>query len=601
MIPLKLYGILLLILCSTMENLSGMTLIQSESRKNRRKIPPPLVPDDNHILPIIVQSIDKNQKCKYASYWSPQQVHHVKFLANQVDFENSTPVMVPTSHVPVHHFKTIEKIALLLSTLESADPHVQREQLEECFKTTQKSPRYLHKLLAAADYVSCPMLYEVCLSHLSERAKNYLDKNKIKSALKIVHPQHGTLTAYIGHTLLKTYRPLRNFLINVDKQAQPHEEINDYWYTWAGHDSIMFKTIKPEIKIKFWFDGNLYIIPAKNTTAVYRSYICPTSKKFFCLFQDHSLEAHDLTTSTFLGSCRMSDFLSNICYSHELGKLFLIDRHKIRQYSVEYNKPAEGNCEPGENNNESARIKEDLSRPLDQMKAFAYDGSTGMFYMAFEKKQGIYAYDPTKNVLEKYFFTNAKTNRRAFSSLCLSHNKKILYSLSMRKYRKGNQNRQQAELCFWNIRKRKLIKSIPLQQYSLYHLLISPDDSLLALEGHRKDKVILHDATTGQRITTLPRCFFPVSFSLDSKTLAAKTRNGFTEYTLRNASLEKKLLDYSAEHIALLAACAKPKTPRKPSWNKMEQDIKHGKNTKLLLSELPESVQQHLSSFISTP
>ena len=177
----------------------------------------------------------------------------------------------------------------------------------------------------------------------------------------------------------------------------------------------------------------------------------------------------------------------------------------------------------------------------------------------------------------------------------------MLYSLSMLQYYKNGQKRQQVELCFWNIRKRKLIKSIPLRQYSVYDLLISPDDSLLALEGYRKNKIILHDATTGKRITTLPNCSFPAAFSSDSNTLAAKTKNGFVEHTLHDETLEKKLLTYSAEHIALLAACAKPRTPHEPNWDEMQYYVRNTENTKHLLSELPESLQKHLSSFASIP
>lgn len=591
MVPLKVYGIFLLILCSTMENLSGMTTIQSKCQTSRRKMPPPLVPDDSHILPITVHNVDNKQKRKYVSYWSPQQLRYVATLANQADFENNSPIMVPTSHVPVHHFKTIEKIALLLSTLESAGPEAQQEHIEEHFKTLKKSPRFLYKLWTAADYLDCPLVYDACRNCLAEKIKSHLDKNKITPALKLVDPKHGILTAYIAHHISTTYRPLRNFLIHATKQAYPHEEINDYWYRWARQETILFKTVgdATDPKIKCWFNGNIYTLPTKNKSAAYRTYICPTSGRFFCLFADRTLEAYDLSTSTFLGSCKTQDFLSAVCYSSNQKTLFLIDQHNLQKYSVEYDK------------NNSLQFKKNSSLALNSMKAFAFDETTGVFYIALESAQGIYTYDPTKNALEKYFFVHGKSVRRAFSSLCLSHNKKTLYSLSTRAYYKNNQKRHMIELCFWNIKKRKLVKVIPLRNYSPYHLLVSPDDSLVALEGYRKDKLMLHDATTGKKITILDNCSFPASFSQDSKTLATNTKRGFTEHILHDPLLEKTLANYSAEHIALLAACTKPRAPHNPSWNEMQNDIRRSEKTKPLLSELPQSLQKHLSQFLTAP
>ena len=458
------------------------------------------------------------------------------------------------------------------------------------FKTSKKSPHFLYKLWTAADYLNCPLVYNACLNCLAEKTKNHLDKNAVDSALSLVDSKHGVLTTYIRDTLL-TYRPLRNFLIDASKQAKPHEEINDYWYRWSHQNTILFKSTSLEgnPKIKCWFDANTYMIPTKNKSAVYRSYICPTSGKFFCLFADCTLEAYDLATSTFLGSCKTQNFLSAICYSPNPENLFLIDQHNLKKYSVEHD-------------NDLLQFKEHSSHALDRVKAFAFDETAGTFYIALENAQGIYMYDPTKNTLEKYFFIHAKSTRRAFLNLCLSHNKKTLYSLSTRTYYKNNRKRQMIELCFWNIKKRKLVKVIPLKNYSPYHLLISPDDSLVALEGHRKNKIMLHDATTGKRITILDDCSFPASFSQDSKTLATNTKNGFTEHTLYDSSLEKTLSNYSAEHIALLGACAaKPRTPHNPSWNKMQHYITHSEKTKLLLSELPQSLQKHLSSFLTSP
>ncbi len=540
--------------------------------------------DANNILPITVNLENDQEEIIYSSQWNLPQLQYIGTLHNQYSFDQDSALSLSTSHISKKQFKTAEKIALLLAiTKNEQNEDHQKCQLKEFFKESKRSTYTFSELLQTADFLAFPLLFETCLEHIAEKTIRLVQKNKIISALALLdtcNTQH--LSVYLGNKLIAYSPKIESFLKTLDQKCTLHrmEEKNDhYWYYWSGQDNLLFKSPTNSSTIKFWHDKAIRDIPVGTHHYLYSSWMCPTTKRLFCLFANQSLHAYDLETSALLGSTQTKhSSTSSIRYAPSENLLFLIGTNDIKMYSLH-----------DDEKKQITFIHGQMPLFTTKLHAFAYDQDNKIFYLALQGK-GIHTYNVTKDKVKKYFFTSEHTKRREITSLCLSPDKKRLYSLSKRKSNKTK--KMLHELCFWNIKKRKLYKIIPIKKCSIDHLLISPDGSMLTLESTRKNKIIILNSQSGKLIKILPGCSFPVTFSLDSKVLAARHKQGFIEHTIINENLKKSLHNLSAQHIAFLHGCVCITENNREL--KIEQYINASEQTKALFTALPQPIRSRL-------
>ncbi len=569
MITTKMYLFSTLFLFLALQNSHAMEL----TKKSNRKMPA-LVHDDTAI-PITINLENNRQEIVYSSQWNLSQLGYVGNLRSQYEFEPDAPLSLQESHISKKQLKTIEKVTMLLASLEQENKEKQSEeqknQLKECLQKTNKQINIFVDLLKSSDFLDCPLLFELCLERITQTIKNLIKKNKLQKALLLLEniDNHHVLT-YLGNQILHCSPEIRRLLIALTQEQVLHPRENSFLLPYRSN-SLVLRSLDHE-NISFWHDHTMHTISTVSRTPLKASYICPMSNKLFCLFEG-AIQLYDLKTGTFLAGKNATPGTKSLSYSPSKNILCFIQNKVIYSYHLNEGKLIHSNHYALTTTNE--------------INGFAFDEDNLIFYLAL-KDNGILQYTIENGAL-KQFFSCKSIN---FTALCLSKDKKTLFSLSKKN---NNDSCTVGVLRFWNIEKGTPTKVISLKNYQpnhTYQLLLSPDGTLLSLACDQKKPVTLFDAQSGHMIKIFKQGFYPVAFSQDGKTLATRCAKGVIEHVLTDESLKKHLHNFPAPHLALVYACAR--ILENKNGDIFKKCINISEKTRTLFDELPASIRSYL-------
>lgn len=541
---LRIYLIFIMFLLSTQQQLQGMVL---KTKPPGRM--PILVPDSDVSFPVTIE--DENGHVVYSSQWSPTQLTYFSTLHNQYAFNPDSdpvvePINIPQSLIPnLEAFRLVEQASAVLEANDTQQNEHKKYALKKYFTETTQ-PRELNALLRISDFLNSPLIYDACKENAVTITKELIKNQQLSRALSFLQQFNNHYDAiYLGNHLMTCSPSIQRLLIKLQKTYDINKiEGNRYrWQCLPKQDDLFFKS-RDNNTLKFWHNNALKTLHCKNQNYLYNTWICSATNKVFCVFRNTidgsddyytSLEICDLDTGTFLCSKRISQEPILIRYVPQKNLLLLINGQTIKKYLLTTN-----DITP------TLSKKEIFSLPgMSNFTVNTYDGT-----VYFIKDQKIYKYDPEKNTARVYFSQTKKLGK--IHGLCISPIKRMLYFLTSRKRNKKHEALH--KLNFYNLDEEKIQRTISLKNSSAEKISISPDETMLALS--QQNKLILLDTESGQRLKVLNRCHFPVAFSLDSTTLAARHQQGYIEHTFLDDNLRKELHHFPIDHIALLLAYA---------------------------------------------
>lgn len=526
---------------------------QAHSMKKQEKAHE-LISDDS-----ITVNFERDGHIVYSSQCNPDQLPYIgNTLYNQYTFDPTTALIIPESQVLEEDFKTLKEAAKLLVNSRQQDKEKQKKEQNGIVRKIMSSERFplsFINLFKAVDFLDCSFLFNPCLAKITQITKEFIEKGKIKEALLLFDQLNNyTLSVLIGNHLLQNSKPIGHLLT-------------------ACQESILHQRENSNTTVKSPF---IEILKSNSNVGLIEICVCHESNTLFLLFKDRIL-VYDIQNRKSLGCLYMPVEIKSVRYSPSKGVLFLIEDNIISAYQIK-------------NNTFNLLIHLESYSVNTKIDTLTFDENNLIFYLTLNDSDKIYQYEYLNNIYRKYFqCSNIK-------SLCLSKDKKTLYSVSKKNNSKQSQT---GEICFWNIKKRYLYNVIQIKNYwneqdscPLYQLEVSPDGSLLALATKRN--VSLFDAQTGDYVKKFNSSFAPIAFYPNSKTLIASHKKGFIEQTLMNKKLEKELRNFPAQHIALLYACIQER--KKRNGNIFEHCINLTEQTGELFDQLPKSIKAFLIS-----
>jgi len=545
---------------------------------------PELVPDDDNIL---VTLNNNKGKVVYSSEWSPTQLSYFSTLNDQYAFNDDSAssselITIHQSFIKnIEAFRLIEQAGALLETNHTQELEHKKSILKEYFAKT-KDPTKLNTLLRISDFLNSPLVYNACKENVVAITREHIQKEQIVQALLFLQHFNNQYDAvYLGNHLMNCSSSIQQLLIKLQKSytiKKIKQETSD-WHCLSNLDQLFFKSSDDNDTLKFWHNNKIKKLYCKNRNYLHAACICNDNNKIFCVFRKNidgsnnyisSLEMYDLDTGIFLCSKEINSDPKFIRHCPQKNLLMLIHEDMINNYSLK-------------TTDDTTSFVEESIFQLPGKSNFAFDIHDGTLYFTVNDQE-IHHYDPEKNTARVCFTQAEKSIDKNIEGLCVSPCQRTLYfSLHRKRNRKFKATNQ---LCFYNLNEKKIYKRIPLNS-PVEKISISPDETLLAVESTRHNKIQLLDTQFGRNLKVLNKCHFPVAFSQDGKTLAARHAQGYIEHNFIDENIEKNLRNYPALHIALLDSCATILDSNK--------NINLSQETIELFEQLPKKIQSYLN------
>ena len=508
---------------------------------------PASIQDNDDALSITVNLKNNQEEIIYSSQWNLTQLHYVGTLHDQHEFESDAPLSLQESQISKKQLKTIEKLAMLLASLEQEDPKKQvkkqKKQLKKCFNNTKQSEQTLIELMNGANFLSCQPLLDACANQLYQRAKSLSLEDKSDRAITLLEEiKVSELSVAIGNHFLDNSRHLKQLLVCISDTFKTiklgGETISLCYSPNGGSLACIQNRGHVELLLN---DTDSYQIE-DSIGSIFSIIFSDENKIHYVPYPYSLLYTFDCNEKSLchVNTIKITRVISHLLHIPEKKALCIFGENKISIWNLP-------------NGNELTAILEEYTH-IKNIRAVAADSKKNCLFLGCAVSIDILEIDKPR--ISKTFTSNFST-----TALCLSKDRKTLFS--------GN---EQAQISFWNIDKGTTFKTIacnPAIQYygmppPIRHLRLSPDGTMLAVSFANPSPIQLIDTQDGYCIKVFSNNSHYIDFAPDGKTLAAKGFSGVVLSNLYNEKLYKKLRRFTAEHIAVLDYCAQKALNNQP-------------------------------------